>query len=56
MKNDGGEEELARQALEIGWGRREVLDSMHLGLNRTTWRAGRDLWLTATDDDQGRLL
>lgn len=37
---------LARQVAEVGWGRREALSPVHLGLNRRTWQVGRDLWLT----------
>lgn len=45
-----------RQAAEIGWGRRDELSAVHIGLNRRTWRVGHDLWLTAIDVDRADLL
>jgi hypothetical protein len=47
---------LARQVAEAGWGRREDLSAVHVGLNRLTWKVGQDLWLTGIDDDRAQLL
>ena len=46
---------LARHMAATGWGRHGALSSEHLGLNRTTWRVGDDLWLTRIDEERADL-
>jgi aminoglycoside phosphotransferase (APT) family kinase protein len=52
----GIDDALAREVAETGWGRREELSSVHVGLNRLTWKVGHDLWLTGIDDDRLQIL
>lgn len=52
----GNDDALARQVAESGWGAREDVSAVHVGLNRLTWKVGRDLWLTGIDDDRREIL
>jgi predicted acetyltransferase/aminoglycoside phosphotransferase (APT) family kinase protein len=50
------DDELAQHVAAMAWSRTEKLSAAHVGIDRLTWRVGRDLWLTGIDEDRAGIL